>query len=60
MNTITSLYNLTLFLVGCCVITIVTTVCYIIEIIKYTKKEMLLTEKIEKIKIDNIINKENI
>ena len=60
VDIINNLYNLTLFLLGGCVVTIVVTVVYLVGIIKYTEKCRMLTEELNKIKINNMINKENI
>lgn len=60
IDIINNLYNLTWTLIGGCIITILVTVCYIIGIIKYIKKDRLITVELEKIQINNIRNKENI
>ena len=60
MGIINNLYNLTLTLLGGCIITAVISVYYIIEIMKYTKKERIFIKELEKIEINNINNKENI
>lgn len=49
---ISILYNLSLFLLGVCIVTALSAVCYIIEIIKHTKN-------LEKIKIRNITYKKD-
>lgn len=60
IDIINNLYYLTLFLLGGCVITMTVTVVYIVGIIKYTEKYRMIAEELEKIKINNMINKENI
>ena len=57
---INNLYNLTLVLLRGCIVTAVVTVVYIIGIIKYERKYILLTKKLEKIKLNNMIEKKNI
>lgn len=52
--------NLTLFVLWGCVFISVATVCYSVGVIKYVKRYMILNEKLEKIKINDISNKENI
>ena len=44
---INNLYNLTMFLLGGCVVTIVVTVVYIVGIIKYTEKCRMLTKELD-------------
>ncbi|MVX67334.1 hypothetical protein GKZ28_27285 [Clostridium chromiireducens] len=57
---INDLYNLVLVLLRGCIVTVVFTAVYIIGIIKYTKKYRVPARKVEKIKINNMTNKENI
>lgn len=57
---INNLYNLTLVLLRGCIVTVLVTGVYIIGIVKYEIKYILLTEKLDKIKINNMIDKENI
>lgn len=57
---INDLYNLTLVLLRGCIVTVPVTGAYIIGIIKYTKKFRVPAVEVEKIKINNMINKENI
>lgn len=56
MNMINVLYNITLFLIGACVITIVVLVNYVIETIKYAEKDRMLTEELQKARIYNLKN----
>lgn len=58
MIDINNLYNIALLLLGGCVVTVIVTAVYIIGIIKYERKYMLLTEELDKIKINNMINKD--
>lgn len=60
VDIINNLYNLALGLLAGCVILIVATIIYVLGVIKYCKKYMILNEELEKIKINNMINKENI
>jgi len=55
-----NLYNLALTFLGGCIITAVVSVFYIIEIIRYAKKERILIKELEKIEIKNMNHKENI
>lgn len=57
---INDLYNLTLVLLRGCIVTVLVTGVYILGIIKYTKRYRVPAVKVEKIKINNMINKENI
>lgn len=57
---VNDLYNLTLVLLRGCIVTVLVTGVYIIGIIKYTKKYRVPIVEVEKIKINNMINKENI
>lgn len=57
---INDLYNLTLVLLRGCIVTVLVTGAYIIGIIKYTKKYRIPAVEVEKIKINNMTNKENI
>lgn len=57
---INNLYNLALGLLAVFVILFVATVIYVVGIVKYSKKYMILAEELEKTKINNMINKENI
>ena len=60
VDTLNNLYNLSLYLLGGCVILLLVTIGYVIGIIKYSKKYLILTEELERIKINNMVNKENI
>ena len=60
MDITSQLYNLALYLLGGCIITIIVTVVYIIGIIRYAKKETILIKELEKIEINNMNHKENI
>ncbi|WP_271814847.1 hypothetical protein [Clostridium beijerinckii] len=60
VDIINNLYNLALFLLWGCLFISVAAVGYIVGIIKYAKKCTVLNEELEKIKINNMINKENI
>ncbi len=51
---INDLYNLTLILLRGCIVTVLVTGVYIIGIIKYERKYMLLAKELDKIKINNI------
>jgi len=55
-----ALYNLSLYLLGGCAILLLATIGYVLGIIKYSKKYLILAEELEKIKINNMVNKENI
>lgn len=57
---INDLYNLTLVLLRGCIVTVLVTGVYIIGIIKYTKKYRVPAVEVERIKINNRTNKENI
>lgn len=57
---INDLYNLTLVLLHGCIVTVLITGVYIIGIIKYTKKYRVPAVEVDKIKINNVTNKENI
>lgn len=57
---INDLYNLTLVLLRGCIVTVLVTGVYIIGILKYTKKYRVPAREVEKIKINNMIYKENI
>ena len=57
---INDLDNLTLVLLRGCIVTVLVTGMYIVGVIKFTKKYRVPTREVEKIKINNIINKENI
>ncbi len=60
IDIINNLYNLALGLLAGCAILLAATVIYVLGVIKYCKKYMLLNEELEKIKIDNIVNKGDI
>ena len=60
VDIINSLYALALTLTGGVIIAIAVTGFYIIGIIKYTKKEMKITEELEKIEINKMSNEKNI
>lgn len=48
---INNLYNLTLFLLGGCIVSIIVTITYSIDIVRYLKNESMLEEKIQDIEI---------
>lgn len=54
---INSLYNLTLVLLRGCIVTVLITGVYIIGIIKYERKYILLTQELDKKKVDDITYK---
>lgn len=60
VDIINNLYNLALFLLWGCVFISVAAVCYSVVAIKYVKMYMILNEELEKIKINSMINKEEI
>jgi len=60
IDIINNLYNLALSLLAGCFILLVETAMYVVGIVKYFKKYMILAEELEKIKINNMVNKENI
>lgn len=60
MGVINTLYNLTLILLGTCVITTILTIGYVIGILKYTEKYRIFNEKLEKVKVNNSIHRKNI
>ncbi len=60
VDTLNNLYNLSLYLLGGCAILLLATIGYLLGIIKYSKKYLILAEELEKIKINNMVNKENI
>ena len=60
VDTLNNLYNLSLYLLGGCAILLLGTIGYVIGIIKYSKKYLILAEELERIKINNMVNKENI
>lgn len=57
VDIINNLYNVALFLFVGCVATMVVTVVYIVEIIKYERKCTLLNEELDKIKINDMLKK---
>lgn len=57
---INNLYNLALGLLAGCDILLAATIIYVLGVIKYCKKYMLLNEELEKIKVNKMTNKENI
>lgn len=57
---INDLYNLTLVLLRGCIVTVIATGVYIIGILKYAKKYRVPAVEVERIKINNMTNKENI
>lgn len=57
VDIINNLYNVALFSFVGCVATMVVTVVYIVEIIKYERKCTLLNEELEKIKINDMLKK---
>lgn len=57
---INNLYNLTLFLLGGCMVSIIVTITYLMSIFRYAKKERILEEKMQNIEIVNMERKENI
>ena len=60
VDTLNNLYKLSLYLLGECAILLIATIGYVLGIIKYSKKYLILAEELEKIKINNINHKENI
>jgi len=60
IDTLNNLYNLSLYLLGGCAILLLVTIGYVVVIIKYSKKYLILAEELEKIKINNRVKKENI
>ena len=60
VDTLNNLYNLSLYLLGGCAILLLATIGYVIGIIKYSKRYLILAEELERIKINNMVNKENI
>ena len=57
---INNLYNLSVCLLAGCVIILVASVIYAVGIIKYSRKYRIVNEEFEKIKINKMVNKENI
>jgi hypothetical protein len=57
---INDLYNLTLVLLRGCIATVFVTGVYIVGIIRYTKKYRIPVVQVDRIKINNMTNKENI
>ncbi len=51
VDTLNNLYNLSLYLLGGCAILLLATIGYLLGIIKYSKKYLILAEELEKIKI---------
>ncbi|WP_238859560.1 MULTISPECIES: hypothetical protein [unclassified Clostridium] len=43
-----------------CVILLVTTIIYVLRVLSLTKKYMILSEELDKIKVNNVCDKENI
>lgn len=60
VDIINNLYNLALGLFAGCIILFVATVMYVIGVVKYSKKYIILAEELEKIKINDMLKKENI
>lgn len=60
VDIINNLYNMVLFLLWGFLFISVAVVGYIVGIIKYAKKFIVLNRELEKIKINNMVNKENI
>jgi len=60
VDIINNLYDLALGLLAGCVILLAATIIYVLGVIKYCKKHIILSEELEKIKINNMSNKENI
>lgn len=60
VDTLNNLYNLSLYSLGGCAILLLATIGYVIGIIKYSKRYLILAEELEKIKINNMVNEENI
>ncbi|NRT75130.1 hypothetical protein [Clostridium beijerinckii] len=60
VDIINNLYNLALGLLAGCVILLAATIIYVLGVVRYCKKYMILSEELEKIKINNVINKKNI
>lgn len=59
VDIINNLYNLALGLLAGCVILLAATIIYVLGVVKYCKKYMILNEELEKIKINNMVKKEN-
>ena len=60
MGITNNLYNLALTFLDGCIITTLVSIVYVIGIIRYTKKERVLINELEKIDMNNINHKENI
>lgn len=60
VDIINYLYNMVLFLLWGFLFISIAVVGYIVGIIKYAKKFIVLNQELEKIKINNMVNKENI
>jgi hypothetical protein len=60
MLDINILYYFALFLLGGCIITVISTSCYIMKTTKYIKKEIQITQELEKNKINNETYKRDI
>lgn len=60
VDIINNLYNLALGLLAGCVILFAATVIYVMGVVKYSKKYMILAKELEKIKINDMIKNENI
>lgn len=60
IEAINNLYNLVLFILVGSVVLLLTTVGYVIGIIKYFQKFMIFNKDLENILINNIMNKDNI
>lgn len=52
--------NFTLVILWGCVLISAVIVCYAVVVIKYVKKYIIRTLELEKIKINNMVHKENI
>lgn len=59
IDIINNLYNLALGLVAGCIILFAATIIYTMGVVKYSKKYMILAKELEKVKINDIIKKEN-
>lgn len=60
IDIINNLYNLALGLLAGSVILFAATVIYVMGVVKYSKKYLILAKELEKIKINDMIKKENI
>lgn len=60
VDIINNLYNLAVGLLAGCAILLAATIIYVLGVVKYCKKYMILNEELLKLNINNIENKENI